>query len=127
MNVTVYDNGGETFDRYTVILREYGYALGIGDTGNVPNGFCMSLAPDEYVEGPHLGRVISVEDMTPAARKAVEDELRFAERETAALALERLARWRLGPDESIQHTQRGRRESTKRGSADKRTRGENER
>ncbi len=69
-NVTVYDNGGRTFD---------GYALGIGDTGNVPNGFCMSLSPGEYVEGPHMGEIISLNEMTDAARRAVEGEIRFAQ------------------------------------------------
>jgi hypothetical protein len=76
-DVRVYDNGGRTFDRYTVIFDSGDdvYALGIGDTGNVPNGFCMTV---EAVEGPHLGREIDLEDMTPAARKAVEEELASA-------------------------------------------------
>ena len=41
----IWDNGGETFDRYTVRFELCGevYFLGIGPTGNVPNGFCMHL------------------------------------------------------------------------------------
>lgn len=42
MDVTVYDNGGETFDRYTAIFPD-GEMLGIGETGNVPNGFCQHV------------------------------------------------------------------------------------
>ena len=36
----VMDNGGRTFDRYTVIFSD-GSALNVGPTGNVPNGVCM--------------------------------------------------------------------------------------
>ena len=82
MNVTIYDNGGRSFDRYTVILHDFDYALGIGDTGNVPNGFCMSLSPGDYIEGPHLGKKIMLENITEPARKAVLAELEWAEKES---------------------------------------------
>lgn len=81
MNVTVYDNDGRTFDRYFVVLHDYGYALGIGPTGNVPNGFCMSIAPEEYVIGPHLGRIITIDEMLEPARLAVERELVWARKQ----------------------------------------------
>lgn len=84
--MTIYDNDGRSFDRYTVILDEYGYALGIGATGNVPNGFCMALDLDEIVEGPHLGRKITLDDMTDAARRAVLDEIAWAKKESANYA-----------------------------------------
>lgn len=42
LNVAVYDNGGQTFDRYTAVFPD-GHALAIGPTGNVPNGVCMSV------------------------------------------------------------------------------------
>lgn len=68
---------GKTFARYTVFLydenADYEYALGIGPTGNVANGFCMTV---DAVQGPHLGEEIDLEQMTEAARRAVEDELR---------------------------------------------------
>lgn len=76
LDVTIYDNGGETFDRYTVVFPD-GECLGIGDTGNVPNGFCMHVGSvkDGHVHlGPHLGEIIGIEDMTPPARRAVENE-----------------------------------------------------
>lgn len=78
---TVYDNGGRTFDRYTAFLSdgEEGYALGIGDTGNVPNGFCMHV---DAVRGAHLGRVILLEEMTEPARRALLAEVEWAERES---------------------------------------------
>ncbi len=43
--IVILDNGGETFDRYTVIFPD-GDALAIGDTGNVPNGVCMHVTYD---------------------------------------------------------------------------------
>lgn len=71
--VRIYDNGGETFDRYTVFFSDHpGNVLGIGDTGNVPNGYCMHV---EAEEGEHLGETITLAEMTDAARKAVENEL----------------------------------------------------
>ncbi|MBA3355871.1 MAG: hypothetical protein H0U18_08025 [Pyrinomonadaceae bacterium] len=79
MHVTIFDNGGRTFDRYTVFFDFEGddsYALGIGDTGNVPDGFCMTV---DAIEGEHLGREIGLDEMTPAARKAVEEEIAFVE------------------------------------------------
>ena len=41
----VFDNGGRTFDRYSIHFEygdgeEHGY-LFVGPTGNVPNGVCM--------------------------------------------------------------------------------------
>lgn len=75
---TIYDNGGRSFDRYTVKLHEYGYWLGIGPTGNVPNGFCMALSPDEVVAGDHLGEIIPFKQMTEPAQRAVRKELEFA-------------------------------------------------
>jgi len=76
--VTVYDNGGRSFDRYTVFLNDHGYALGIGETGNVPNGFCMTV---DAIRGDHLGKIISLDEMSDSARAAVLSELSWADRE----------------------------------------------
>lgn len=76
-SVKIYDNGGETFDRYTVIFAD-GSVLGIGDTGNVPNGFCMhvgSIHEGSVTEGDHLGQIISLDEMTLPAQRAVCAEL----------------------------------------------------
>ena len=80
MNVTIYDNGGRSFDKYTVIMHDYDYALGIGPTGNAPNGFCMSIDLDDICLGPHLGDIIGIDEMTDAARAAVLDEMTDAAR-----------------------------------------------
>ncbi len=83
----IYDNGGETFDRYTVVFA-YGGCLGIGDTGNVPNGFCMHVGDihdGDVVEGDHLGRRIMLAEMTPAARAAIRGELLLMRRLRAGM------------------------------------------
>ena len=70
----IWDNGGRSFDRYTVEFEEQGGAkwyLGIGDTGNVPNGFCMVV---DATPGPHLGKLIREDQMTLAAQKAIDNE-----------------------------------------------------
>jgi metal-dependent amidase/aminoacylase/carboxypeptidase family protein len=78
-DMRIYDNGGRSFDRYTVIFADEGYALGIGDTGNVPNGFCMTV---EAVEGPHLGNRVELDALPIPVRSAVENELRLIESHT---------------------------------------------
>lgn len=76
--VRVYDNGGRSFDRYTAIFAEQSSgaagrppvmdALGVGETGNVPNGFCMTV---DAVEGPHLGARVQLADIAEPARRAI--------------------------------------------------------
>jgi len=77
----IWDNDGETFDRYTVEFLEdedteaFGpYYMAIGDTGNVPNGVCMHV--DGVMVGDHLGREIDISEMTEPARRAVLQEER---------------------------------------------------
>ena len=48
MKIRVFDNGGKTADRYTVLLDEDGY--GMSEDANMPNGVCMSIW-GEYVPG----------------------------------------------------------------------------
>ncbi len=76
--VTVYDNGGETLDRYSVIIRyPDGYAalFGMSEKPFHPHGFnqfCGEVTdskpyPGQYEEGPHLGRKL---DTVPECLKA---------------------------------------------------------
>jgi len=63
-SVTVYDNGGETCDRYSVIIRyPDGYAalFGMSWDAKAFNQFCGEMVdskpyPGQYEEGEHLGR-----------------------------------------------------------------------
>jgi len=55
-DVIVYDNGGETFDRYTIFTPD-GSVYGMSDNASMPNGFNQYLGDDTEVEkGSHLGK-----------------------------------------------------------------------
>jgi len=61
----VYDNGGKTFDRFTVLTEPYHFGkscdcLCLSDNPTDPLGF--SQWGDCY-EGPHLGKEISFDDL----------------------------------------------------------------
>ena len=74
----VYDNGGQTVDRYTVILSE-GDAipprvpcLGLSDNPDSPQGFSQY---GECLEGEHLGKKISFEDLPENVQEYVKRRL----------------------------------------------------
>lgn len=77
--ITIYDNGGETFDRYRVQFdiewMDEGELL-VGPTGNVPNGVCM------WAEGvyPQRGHEVEVDalDVPAPVRRAIKNEIRLA-------------------------------------------------
>jgi hypothetical protein len=73
MEVKIYDNGGKSFDRYTAVFPD-GDALGIGPTGNVPNGFCMHIDASEIEVGPHLGTVVPFDTLPKPVQKAIRAE-----------------------------------------------------
>lgn len=55
--ITCYDNGGETFDRYTIIIEDTDhpdedYALAASDDPYHPQGFGQHTTAEH---GPHLG------------------------------------------------------------------------
>ena len=77
----IYDNGGETADRYTVVFKKqkgngggpyYPYLAMSGDP-NSPQGFCQHGETD--VIGKHLGKRISFDDMPLACQKIVLSEV----------------------------------------------------
>jgi hypothetical protein len=67
----VRDNGGRTVDRYTVEILvgvtdgdyDDAYYLGVGETGNVPNGFFMT------VDGPSDDPEIDWDDLPERVRR----------------------------------------------------------
>lgn len=65
--VTVYDNGGETFDRFTVFTPD-GSVYGMSETGA---GFDLYIGDKtEIKKGPHLGKkMIGVPESIRAAVK----------------------------------------------------------
>lgn len=76
--VRCYDNGGETFDRYTVVYLdqpEYAgmfTALGMSENPFHPQGFCQHTMA---MDGGHLGKRILFRDLPDDCRKAVLQDL----------------------------------------------------
>jgi hypothetical protein len=55
-DVIVYDNGGESFDRYTIFTPD-GSVFGMSENATMPNGFNMYIGEDtEIKKGSHLGK-----------------------------------------------------------------------
>ena len=72
-SLKVYDNGGKTFDRYTVLRTDW----------REKNGCCMSFGMSEHPfhpqgfgqhgaaqDGPHLGSEISWDDLSSECQEA---------------------------------------------------------
>ncbi len=66
----IYDNGGKSFDRYTLILGD-GEALFMSINPLSHNGVCMH---GEVEEGQHLGKQVNFENLPEAVQKAIELE-----------------------------------------------------
>jgi hypothetical protein len=74
------DNGGKTFDRYTIEILygvtdgdyEGAYYIGSGDSGNVPNGFFMT------VDGPSDDPEIDFEQLPERVQRDILNELERA-------------------------------------------------
>ncbi len=76
-NLVCYDNGGKTFDRYTVIYLDFKRgdlyeSVGMSDNPFHPQGFCQH---DEAKRGRHLGKRISFYDLPADCQKAVINDL----------------------------------------------------
>ena len=58
-DVIVYDNNGETNDRYTIFTPD-GSVYGMSDIPNMPNGFNQYLGDNTEIEqGSHLGKKLN--------------------------------------------------------------------
>lgn len=73
----IYDNGGKTADRYTVILRD-GSVFAMGADATSPRGFNQYAGQvSEFSHGlSHTGRKISFQALTVSAKRAVQDRCR---------------------------------------------------
>jgi len=77
MKIKIYDNGGETFDRYTVIYIGSHYngfysCLGMSENPFSPQGYGQH---GSCTDGPHLGKEIQFEDIPEACQRAVRNDL----------------------------------------------------
>ena len=80
--IGIYDNGGETFDRYTVVYDVYEtnipseemlLCLGMSENPFHPQGFCQHSSCQD---GAHLGKSIELTDLPADCQKAVEQDLK---------------------------------------------------
>ncbi len=80
--IRCYDNGGETYDRYTVLFTKKRVAgqfmyLGMNATPFHPQGFGQHGFSDDLIDRPsysHLGKRIQFEDLPEDCKKAVMDD-----------------------------------------------------
>ena len=79
-DIRIYDNGGKTADRYTVVFlwditnpaKRYVAMVGMGETPFHPQGFCQHT---EGQDGAHLGKRINYVDLNDDCAKVVDMEL----------------------------------------------------
>lgn len=71
-SITVYDTGEEMGDRWFAVYGINGDALAVGDTGNIPNGFCQSVPRDQY-QDEWLDQFpeVDLDSVPEPARKAI--------------------------------------------------------
>jgi hypothetical protein len=72
----IYDNGGKTIDRYTILTEPYYFgkscmALGVDSVGG--RGFSQW---GEAFDGPHLGKEITFEDLPEETQAHVIERLK---------------------------------------------------
>ena len=80
-NIRIYDNGGETVDRYTVVFTGNFkgrdgrcYYLGMSESPFHPQGFGQHGESDTVIDYPkysHLGKKIKFQDLPTDCQKAV--------------------------------------------------------
>lgn len=77
-NIHIYDNGGKTFDRYTVIYMDQPEGMGLygcrgmSEHPRHPQGFGMY---GSALPGRHLGKRIAFEQLPQDCQKLVEQDL----------------------------------------------------
>lgn len=83
--IRCYDNGGETFDRYTVLFTrkrvdgQFMY-LGMSDDPFHPQGFGQHGFSNDIIDRPtysHLGKKVSFEALPPKVQQLVKHEYEY--------------------------------------------------
>ena len=74
--VTVYDNGGESMDRYTVIIGNQ--VFGMSGNPTSPQGFNQwagQVGVDVKI-GSHLGKIVKVTSLSKPVQVAIKDRIK---------------------------------------------------
>lgn len=69
--IEIYDNGGETFDRYTVIIGKEVY--GMSHNPNSPQGFNQYSGTLAELPGARQGERITLESLPEEVQEAIKD------------------------------------------------------
>ena len=73
MKIKVYDNGGKTFDRYTVILSD-GSIIGMSKNALSPQGFnqyCGDVKDYQLKNNEAIGQKVSIKSLSDEVREAI--------------------------------------------------------
>jgi hypothetical protein len=72
IEITCYDNLGESFDRYTIVIKINKDTLFFGMSENAL-GFNQFLGTDKdgYKKGSHLGKKVSFSSLSPLIKRAI--------------------------------------------------------
>lgn len=85
--IEVYDNGGETFDRYTVIID--GDVYGMSANPNSPQGFNQySGKLHELPMARSNGERVTIESLPEAVQKAIEDRQKSDDDKVITIVIE---------------------------------------
>lgn len=71
MDIQIFDNGGKTFDRYTVIIKKRVYVMSANALS--PQGVNRYLCNVADLDRESVGEPIGLEDVPEAVRKAIEN------------------------------------------------------
>ena len=73
--ITVYDNGGKTMDRFTVVIGDD--VFGMSEDPTSPQGFNQwaGIAGKDIRLGAHLGKIVKVTSLSKTLQKAIKDRL----------------------------------------------------
>jgi hypothetical protein len=78
MNIKIYDNGGKTTDRYTVLFLDDSYKDHIGQTiydclnmNSIPDGVYGFRQHSEAIDGDHLGKRIAFKDLPKKVQTSI--------------------------------------------------------
>ena len=70
IKVKVYDNGGITADRYTMVFPT-GDTYLMSEDANMPNGICMYAGDNPAIPDRNIDRKIDIEDLPKGVKKKI--------------------------------------------------------
>lgn len=94
-SVVVYDNGGKTADRYTVVIDNE-YVFGMSDNARQPNGFNQfagTVGELKLDNNPSLGKKVDVKTLPKEVQDAIKDRISSNE---SRIKEKSLRNWKVG-------------------------------